>query len=161
METLMTMFASFVAFCGGVIFITETINRIFKIEGKTAKFFMSWGVSLAMAALGFYLQLGFFADCGAITACIEAATGKKPHYAGKPDPTMIYMASEKAGIPLEKACMIGDRLYTDIALGKSFGVTSVLVLSGETTEEDVDSALPKDKPDFAFASLDDVDKLMF
>lgn len=67
MEILITMFASFVAFCGGVIFITETINRIFKIEGKTAKFFMSWGVSLAMAALGFYLQLGFFADCGAIT----------------------------------------------------------------------------------------------
>lgn len=67
MEILITMFATFVAFCGGVIFITETINRIFKIEGKTAKFFMSWGVSLAMAALGFYLQLGFFADCGAIT----------------------------------------------------------------------------------------------
>lgn len=66
MESLMTMFASFALFCAGVITITETINRIFKVTGTTAKFFMSWGVSLAMACLGFALQLGFFADCGAI-----------------------------------------------------------------------------------------------
>jgi ribonucleotide monophosphatase NagD (HAD superfamily) len=58
-------------------------------------------------------------------------------------------------------CIFGDRLYTDIALGKSFGVTSVLVLSGETQVADLDAALPKDKPDLAFGSLDDVDKIMF
>ena len=71
------------------------------------------------------------------------------------------MISEATGFANSEMCIFGDRLYTDIALGKSFGVTSVLVLSGETTEADVDAALPKDKPDFAFASLDDVDKLMF
>ena len=46
-------------------------------------------------------------------------------------------------------------------LGKKFGVTSVLVLSGETQPEDVDAALPADQPDFAFGSLDDVDRIMF
>jgi NagD protein len=58
-------------------------------------------------------------------------------------------------------CIFGDRLYTDIALGKNFGLTSVLVLSGETTDEDVEKADVSDKPDFVFDSLADVDKLMY
>jgi ribonucleotide monophosphatase NagD (HAD superfamily) len=58
-------------------------------------------------------------------------------------------------------CIFGDRLYTDIALGKSFGVTSCLVLSGETKQNDVDAAEEKDKPDLIFNSLDDVNKIMF
>lgn len=58
-------------------------------------------------------------------------------------------------------CIFGDRLYTDIALGRKFGVTSVLVLSGETKIEDVSVANEEDRPDFVFDSLDDVDRAMF
>ena len=58
-------------------------------------------------------------------------------------------------------CIFGDRLYTDIALGKNFGVTSCLVLSGETKQSDVDQAEDKDKPDLVFDSLLYVDKLLF
>lgn len=101
-------------------------------------------------------QFGFIPDCGAITACIEAATGKKPHYAGKPDPTMIYMASEKAGIPLDKACMIGDRLYTDIAIGNNAGVLSVAVLTGETTREEIANSEGNLVPDIVCDSIDDI-----
>lgn len=104
---------------------------------------------------------GFIPDSGAIAALVTASTGKTPTYFGKPYKETIEMIGEATGFDNSEMCIFGDRLYTDIALGKSFGVTSVLVLSGETTEYDVDSALPKDKPDFAFASLDDVDKLMF
>ena len=104
---------------------------------------------------------GFIPDSGAIAALVTASTGKTPTYFGKPYKETVEMIGEATGFAREEMCIFGDRLYTDIALGKSFGVTSVLVLSGETTEEDVDAALPKDKPDFAFASLDDVDKLMF
>ena len=71
------------------------------------------------------------------------------------------MIGEATGYKNEEMCIFGDRLYTDIALGKKFGVTSVLVLSGETQPEDVDAALPADQPDFAFGSLDDVDRIMF
>ncbi len=99
---------------------------------------------------------GFIPDCGAITACIEAATGKKPHYAGKPDPTMIYMAAEKSGFPLEKACMIGDRLYTDIAVGNNAGITSVAVLTGETTREEIAAARGVLVPDIVCGSIDDI-----
>ena len=71
------------------------------------------------------------------------------------------MAMEKFGYKKEECVMVGDRLYTDIALGKSFGVTSCLVLSGETKQSDVDSANDKDKPDLTFNSLEDVDKILF
>lgn len=101
-------------------------------------------------------QYGFVPDCGAINACIECATGKKPHYAGKPDPTMIYIACEKAGIALEKACMIGDRLYTDIAIGNNAGVTSVAVLTGETTREEIAASKGNLVPDIVCESIDDV-----
>ena len=58
-------------------------------------------------------------------------------------------------------CIFGDRLYTDIALKKKFGVTAVLVLSGETNANNVDKASSQDKPDFVFESLAEVDKEIF
>ena len=64
MTTIMTMFASFVAFVGATILITETINKIFKIENSTTKLIISWVMSIGLAALGFGFQLGFFVDCG-------------------------------------------------------------------------------------------------
>ena len=104
---------------------------------------------------------GFIPDSGAIAALVTASTGKTPTYFGKPYKETIEMIGEATGFSNEEMCIFGDRLYTDIALGKRFGVTSVLVLSGETQPEDVDAAEPADKPDFAFASLAEVDALMF
>ena len=43
------------------------------------------------------------------------------------------MISEATGYRNDEMYIFGDRLYTDIALGEKFGVTAVLVLSGETT----------------------------
>jgi len=67
MSTIMTMFSTFVAFVGAVLLITEAVNKIFKIENSTTKLIISWAMSIGLAALGFGLQLGFFADCGDIT----------------------------------------------------------------------------------------------
>ena len=104
---------------------------------------------------------GFIPDSGAIAALVTASTGKTPTYFGKPYKETVEMIGEATGFSNDEMCIFGDRLYTDIALGKNFGVTAILVLSGETTQADVDAALPKDKPDFIFGSLDDVDKVMF
>ncbi len=101
-------------------------------------------------------QYGFIPDCGAITSCIECATGKKPHYAGKPDPTMVYMAVEKSGFSLDEACMVGDRLYTDIATGNNAGILSVAVLTGETTREEIASSSGCLVPDIVCDSIDDI-----
>lgn len=104
---------------------------------------------------------GFIPDSGAIAALCTASTGKVPTYFGKPYKETIEMIGEATGYTNEEMCIFGDRLYTDIALGKKFGVTAVLVLSGETQPADVDAAAVADKPDFVFDSLADVDKVMF
>ncbi|MGI6752759.1 MAG: HAD-IIA family hydrolase [Eubacteriales bacterium] len=104
---------------------------------------------------------GFIPDSGAIAAFVTASTGKVPTYFGKPYKETIEMISEATGYKLGEMCIFGDRLYTDIAIGKKHGVTAVLVLSGETQPEDVDRASPAEKPDFVFNSLDDVDRVMF
>lgn len=104
---------------------------------------------------------GFIPDSGAIAALVTASTGVTPTYFGKPYKETIEMITEYTGYSTEEICIFGDRLYTDIALGKSFGVTACLVLSGETKQSDVDSAEEKDKPDLTFNSLDDVNRLMF
>ena len=106
-------------------------------------------------------ETGFIPDSGAIAAFCTASTGKVPTYFGKPYKETIEMIGEATGFTNDEMCIFGDRLYTDIALGKKFGVTAVLVLSGETQPDDVERAAVSDKPDFVFASLADVDKLMF
>ncbi len=104
---------------------------------------------------------GFIPDSGAIAALVTASTGKTPVYFGKPYRETIEMIGEATGFPADEMCIFGDRLYTDIALGKRFGVTSVLVLSGETQPQDVDDAAECDKPDLVFPSLAEVNEVMF
>ena len=74
---------------------------------------------------------------------------------------LLEMIAEATGLEREQMCIFGDRLYTDIALGRLHGVTSALVLSGETTEADLAAATEDSRPDFVFDSLDDVDRAMF
>ena len=106
-------------------------------------------------------ETGFMPDSGAIAALVTASTGKVPTYLGKPYKETVDMICEATGFDRSEMCIFGDRLYTDIAIGKRHGVTAVLVLSGETTVEDVEAATDADKPDFLYDSLDDVDQLMF
>ena len=104
---------------------------------------------------------GFIPDSGAIAALVTASTGVTPTFFGKPYKETVEMITEYTGYSTDELCIFGDRLYTDIALGKSFGVTACLVLSGETKQRDVDLANDSDKPDLIFDSLEDVNRLMF
>lgn len=104
---------------------------------------------------------GFIPDSGAIAAFITASTGVTPTYFGKPYRSAVTMMCELTGFPTEDICIFGDRLYTDIALGKKNGVTSILVLTGETTENDVIRADEADRPDFMISSLADADRAIF
>ncbi|MGN0201589.1 MAG: HAD-IIA family hydrolase [Candidatus Cryptobacteroides sp.] len=75
-------------------------------------------------------------DCGSLQKCIEAASGRKPDKVmGKPDPTMLDGIRDRGGLRSDEIAMVGDRIYTDVAMGHNAGALSVLVLSGETTLE--------------------------
>ncbi len=90
-------------------------------------------------------------DCGAICALLTAATGKKPHYIGKPNRDMVDIISEMTGINNSKIAMVGDRLYTDVALANGAEAVSICVLSGECTTEDIE--VSEMKPHYIFDSV--------
>lgn len=80
-------------------------------------------------------------DIGAMMSLVEASTGRKADVViGKPNPRIVNALAEEWGIDPEELVMVGDRLYTDIALGQTAGVRTVLVLSGETRREDHENA---------------------
>ncbi len=75
-------------------------------------------------------------DCGSICRCLEAATGRKPDVTlGKPDPNMLSGICRRMNLEPSQIAMVGDRIYTDIAMAHNAGAFGVLVLSGETTLE--------------------------
>jgi len=95
---------------------------------------------------------GFMPDVGAMIALVRASTGREPDLVvGKPNRMFVEAAAAKLELPVDSLGMIGDRLYTDIALGKTSGITTVLVLSGETHIEDL--ATSPHKPDLVFDDL--------
>ena len=93
-------------------------------------------------------------DCGSICALLTAATGKQPKYIGKPNREMIDIISADFGVPNHQIAVVGDRLYTDIAVGINAGAVSVCVLSGETNREML-KASPI-KPDYIFPSVSEL-----
>ena len=59
---------------------------------------------------------------------------------GKPNRLMLEMAAREMGVDPEGTVMVGDRLYTDIKMGELAGTSTILVLSGETTREDLEGS---------------------
>ncbi len=86
---------------------------------------------------------GSVPDCGSISQALCHATGRMPKFIGKPEPDMALLAIEKSGFKPEEAVLIGDRLYTDIACGVNAGISTVFVLSGEGTLEDLEKSETK------------------
>ena len=99
-------------------------------------------------------ETGFMPDIGAMMALVEASTGRRPDVIiGKPYAPLVEAVTAKTGVPAVELAMTGDRLYTDIALGAA-GITTILVLSGETKRGDL--AGSPHKPDFVFRDLADL-----
>lgn len=72
---------------------------------------------------------------GSIAAAIEAATGIKPVYMGKPEHYLLDAVVQRFGCDRSKCCIIGDRLDTDIYFGVKQNIISFLVLTGVTNPE--------------------------
>jgi HAD superfamily hydrolase (TIGR01450 family) len=81
-------------------------------------------------------------DCGAICACLSAATGRQPVVLGKPDPAILLDLCARHGVALGQMAMVGDRIYTDMAMAQRASALAVLVLSGEATAADAAAMAP-------------------
>lgn len=91
-------------------------------------------------------------DCGAICAALETATGRAPTAVlGKPDPAMLRGILHKHNLRPDELAMVGDRLYTDVAMAHRAGAFGVLVLTGETNGEQARQHSPQ--PDLIVPTL--------
>jgi len=102
---------------------------------------------------------GEIPDCAGMIAAIEAVTQEKVEViVGKPNLYMIRTALEVMGLRPEECLLVGDRLETDIQMGKNSGVSTGLVLTGVTDEKTLkESSI---QPDFVFRSIADVENLI-
>ena len=98
-------------------------------------------------------------DCAGMIAAIEAVIQKKVEViVGKPSPFMIQTALEAMGLNPEDCILFGDRLETDIKMGKDSGIATGLVLTGVTDEKTLkESSI---QPDFVFQSIAEVENLI-
>jgi phosphoglycolate/pyridoxal phosphate phosphatase family enzyme len=80
---------------------------------------------------------GEIPDCAGMIAAVEAVTGKQVEaVVGKPSPIILEVALAALGVPAAEAVVVGDRIETDIAMGKRLGLATILVLSGITRPGD-------------------------
>jgi 4-nitrophenyl phosphatase len=96
-------------------------------------------------------ERGQLPGAGAILAALQAATGVEPIIIGKPSPLSLEMAMRRMGATAPATAMLGDRLETDILGGINAGVTTVLVLSGITSLDDL--ATSAIQPDLVFDDI--------
>ena len=88
-------------------------------------------------------------------AAVEAVTGQTVEVVvGKPSPIILEVALQRLGVAAGDCVIVGDRLETDIVMGKRHGLTTVLVLSGITRAGD--PRIAEIGPDAVLASVRDL-----
>jgi NagD protein len=93
---------------------------------------------------------------GATVAYLEAATGCHAMNCGKPSPIMMRGARKELGLATSQTVMIGDTMDTDILGGVQMGYQTILVLTGTTSREAVDSF--SYHPDLILDSIDEINQ---
>jgi HAD superfamily hydrolase (TIGR01450 family) len=102
---------------------------------------------------------GGLPDCGAILAAIETAAGVRAEaVVGKPSSYMAHTILSRLGLAPADVALVGDRLLTDVQMAQDAGMTSVLVLSGATTREDLE--LASLRPDVVIDGIADLHRMV-
>jgi HAD superfamily hydrolase (TIGR01450 family) len=80
---------------------------------------------------------GEIPDCAGMIAAVEAVTGQTVEVVvGKPSPIILEVALERLGVAAADCAIVGDRIETDMVMGKRLGLATVLVLTGITRPDD-------------------------
>ena len=99
-------------------------------------------------------ETGPLPGAGAIIAVLEVSSGISPTVIGKPNPHMFEEALRRLGPAATGAAMVGDRLTTDIAGGNAAGISTILVLSGVSTEKEIETS--GIRPTYVFRDITDL-----
>lgn len=99
-------------------------------------------------------EVGPMPGAGAYLAFIEAATNRQPVVVGKPGRAIFDEALARLGAGRDETAMVGDRLETDIAGAQAAGLKTIMLLSGVTSRQKLDTS--DVKPDFVY---DDIEEL--
>jgi phosphoglycolate/pyridoxal phosphate phosphatase family enzyme len=92
------------------------------------------------------LEHGFMPGAGSIVAAIVAASGVEPVSIGKPGPLLLEIAAHAVGRNVAEAVMIGDSLITDVPAAVAVGARSVLMLTGITKRDQIETLAERDRP---------------
>ena len=99
-------------------------------------------------------ETGYLPDCGSFAILIYNATGRNPLFLGKPRKLFVETILQRFNLRPEDMVIVGDRLYTDIALGNNAGVDTILVLSGEASLKDLKDS--PNKPTFVVENVGEI-----
>ena len=100
---------------------------------------------------------GEIPDCAAVIGAVEGTTGKKVEaIVGKPSDIMIQVAVDSMGLGPQDCVLVGDRLETDMVMGKKAGMATALVLSGVTNREILKKSVIQ--PDYVWESVAEIIK---
>ena len=98
------------------------------------------------------IEGGEIPDCAGMIAAVEAVTGKTVEaIVGKPSPIILEVALATLGVAAADCVIVGDRIETDIVMGKSLGLATVLVLTGITRADD--GRIADLQPDLVLSSI--------
>ncbi len=90
---------------------------------------------------------------GSIVAAVAASTGVEPRTIGKPEPYTLQWILDRTGSAPEQCLVVGDRLDTDVALGRRLRAWTALVLTGVSTREEAEAAPEERRPHFVWPDL--------
>ena len=97
-------------------------------------------------------EFGPIPDIGSIIEMINLTTGVSPKKIfGKPSQEMIKHLVDSSDINIERTIVVGDRLHTDVLMAKNMSCFSLLVLTGESTRDQLEKS--DIKPDFVLSSI--------
>lgn len=127
----------------GADFVVVGLDRHFTFQKmKTALDFLLQGAQLVGTNPDptYPTESGLIPGAGAILAGLERASGKSARVIGKPSPDILLFLLDTLGFRREETAIIGDRIDTDVLLGKNCGVFTILVLTGVSEREEVSSS---------------------
>lgn len=125
------------------------LNTAYQALRRGAKFFATNGDKTCP------MPGGDIPDAGATLAALEAISGRSPDLlAGKPSTLILEVAMDWMNLPPGRCMMIGDRLETDMRMGRQAGMLTAVTLTGVTRREDV--ALLVNPPDYVIETLGDL-----